>query len=69
MKIESALRVVAGTLVLISLGLAVAFNPLWLLLAAFVSVSLIQSAFTGFCPGEIVLKKLGIGKKDGGCCK
>ncbi len=57
MKLESAIRVLAGTLVLASLGLALAAGPWWLLLAAFVGVNLIQSAFTGFCPAEVVLRR------------
>jgi hypothetical protein len=68
MKIENAIRVLAGSLVLISLALAHWVNPWWLLLATFVGVNLIQSAFTGFCPAEIVLKKLGLGKDDASCC-
>jgi hypothetical protein len=68
MKIENAIRVLAGSLVLISLALAHWVNPWWLLLAAFVGVNLIQSAFTGFCPAEIVLKKLDAGKGDTSCC-
>ena len=65
MKIESAIRIMAGTLVLTSLALAHWVNPWWLLLAAFVGVNLIQSALTGFCPAEMVLKKFGVG---GSCC-
>jgi hypothetical protein len=33
----------------------------------FVGFNLLQSAFTGFCPAETVLKKLGVGKGDK-CC-
>ena len=68
MKLENAIRILAGTLVLVSLALAHWVNPWWLLLAAFVALNLIQSAFTGFCPAEIVLKKLGVGKGGGSCC-
>ncbi|MHB8519467.1 MAG: YgaP family membrane protein [Limisphaerales bacterium] len=61
MKTENAIRVLAGTLVLTSLSLAHwANNDWWLLLAVFVSLNLIQSAFTGFCPAENVLRKLGV---------
>lgn len=67
MKIENAIRILAGTLVLTSLALAHWVNPAWLLLAAFVGVNLIQSAFTGFCPAEIVMKKLGVGKGECKC--
>ena len=64
MKIESAIRVLAGSLVLTSLALAHWVNEWWLLLAVFVGVNLIQSAFTSFCPAEIFLRKLGF---EGGC--
>jgi hypothetical protein len=40
-------------------------SPNWLWLTAFVGANLLQSAFTGFCPAETVLKRLGIG---GSCC-
>ena len=62
MKIEHAIRVLAGTMVLISVSLGYFVNQKWLLLAVFVGVNLIQSAFTGFCPAEIILRKLGVGK-------
>ena len=64
MKTESLIRILAGTMVLISLTLAHFFGQWWLLLTAFVGVNLIQSAFTGFCPPEILFKKLGIAKDD-----
>lgn len=56
MKTEHIIRILAGTLVLLSLGLAY-YNPWWLVLAGFVGVNLIQSAFTGFCPAEMVILK------------
>ncbi len=64
MKLESAIRILAGSLVLISLALAHWVSPYWLWLTAFVGFNLIQSAFTGFCPAEIIFKKLGVGKRD-----
>jgi hypothetical protein len=57
MKIEHQIRVLAGTMILISLALARWVSPWWLLLTAFVGLNLIQSAFTGFCPPEILLRK------------
>jgi hypothetical protein len=62
MKTESYIRIVAGTLVLVSVALAHFASPWWLLLAVFVGFNLIQSAFTGFCPAEIILHKLGLGR-------
>jgi hypothetical protein len=68
MTIERAIRVMAGTLVLTSVSLAYFINQKWLLLAAFVGLNLIQSAFTGFCPAENVLRKLGVGRERP-CCR
>lgn len=65
MKLENAIRILAGSIVLISLALAHWVSEYWLLLTAFVGLNLIQSAFTGFCPAEIIFKKLGVGQ---GCC-
>jgi Protein of unknown function (DUF2892) len=58
MKTESLIRVLAGTFVLTSVALAYFVSPWWLLLACFVGLNLIQSAFTGFCPAEIIIRKL-----------
>jgi hypothetical protein len=72
MKMENAIRILAGTMVLISVSLAHWVSPWWLLLTVFVGVNLIQSAFTGFCPAEIILGKLGVGKNqisEGACCR
>ncbi|QSR87227.1 DUF2892 domain-containing protein [Candidatus Methylacidiphilum infernorum] len=57
MSIERKIRALAGSLVLISLGLSF-LSKWWLLLTAFVGLNLFQSAFSGFCPAEIMLKKL-----------
>ena len=65
MKIESFIRALAGTVILLSLALAHWFNPWWLLLTAFVGFNLLQSAFTGFCPPSLVLRKLGWLGEDG----
>ena len=60
MTIENAIRVLAGTLILISVLLAHFISPWWLSLTCFVGLNLIQSAFTGFCPAEAIFKKLGL---------
>lgn len=49
----------AGTVILLSLSLSQWHSQYWLLLAAFVGFNLLQSAFTGFCPLAIILKRLG----------
>jgi len=59
MSIDRIVLAFAGTMVLLSLVLAYFFSPYWLLLAAFVGLNLLQSAFTGFCPLAIILRKSG----------
>lgn len=73
MTTESYIRILAGSMVLLSVGLAHFISPWWLLLTCFVGLNLIQSAFTGFCPPEILLRKLGVKsacERKGGdsCC-
>jgi hypothetical protein len=64
-KIESFIRALAGTVILISLALAHFLHPGWLFLTAFAGANLLQSAFTGFCPPSLVLRKLGWVGEDG----
>jgi hypothetical protein len=59
MSIDRIVLAFAGTMILVSLGLGLATSPWWFALTAFVGANLLQSAFTGFCPLAIVLKKLG----------
>jgi len=61
MTIEGAVRVLAGSFVLLGLLLSRLVSPWWLLLDVFVGLNLIQSAFTGFCPAEKIFRRLGIG--------
>jgi hypothetical protein len=68
MKLENLIRALAGTLILASLALAHYVHPNWIWLTGFVGFNLLQSAFTGFCPAESLLKKLGVGKAGGSCC-
>jgi hypothetical protein len=59
MKTERAVRLMAGILVLVSLALGLWVNPWWFVLTAFVGLNLAQSSITGFCPAEMILRKLG----------
>jgi fatty acid desaturase len=59
MSIDRVVLAFAGAMVMLSLVLAYLVSPYWLALAGFVGLNLLQSAFTGFCPLAIVLKKLG----------
>jgi Inner membrane protein YgaP-like, transmembrane domain len=54
------LRLIAGLLVLVSLGLGYFVSPWWFLFTAFVGLNLFQSAFTNWCPMMTFLRKLGI---------
>ncbi|MBP6506713.1 MAG: DUF2892 domain-containing protein [Opitutaceae bacterium] len=65
MKIEALIRILAGSMILLSVALAHFVSPWWLWLTCFVGVNLIQSALTGFCPPSFVLKKLGWLGTDG----
>ena len=53
-------RVIVGTLILLSVVLAVYVNQNWLWFTVFIGVNLIQSAFTKWCLLETILKKMGI---------
>ena len=65
MTTENIVRIFAGAVVLISLALGAAASPLfhsahWLWVTVFVGANLFQSGFTGFCPLEMILKRLGV---------
>lgn len=64
---ERIIRSFAGAVVLASVALAHFHNPHWLWLTAFAGLNLLQSGFTGFCPPESLLRKLGI-RSDGSAC-
>ncbi len=59
MTLDRSVLAFAGFMVLLSVVLTVWVSPLFVWLTVFVGVNLLQSAFTGFCPAAIVLKRLG----------
>ena len=61
MSVERVVVAISGITILLSLALAYFVNPNWLSLAAITALNLSQSAFTGFCPIEYVLKGAGVG--------
>lgn len=76
MTVERAIRIMAGSFILISLALGVEASPLFvskhfLWLTAFVGANLFQSGFTRFCPAELVMLRLGLkrSENDPGCCQ
>jgi len=60
MKMEQWIRAIAGTFVLISIGLGYFHHPYWYFFTAFVGINLIQSAFTKWCLMETILEKIGV---------
>lgn len=57
MTTERVVRIFAGAVILVSLGLAVTASVNWLWLTAFVGTNLLQSGFTRVCPLETILKR------------
>jgi hypothetical protein len=64
MTMHYAIRLVAGTFVLISLALGYWVDQRWLLFTAFVGVNLVQSAFTRWCLMEKILARLGLVRSE-----
>ena len=64
MNIDRAVLTLAGTIVLVSVLLAVLVSTWWLLLTAFVGLNLLQSSITGFCPAGVIFRRLGL---ESGC--
>lgn len=56
MSLDHAIRLIAGTFILLSLALGWWVSPWWFLFTAFVGVNLIQSSFTKWCLMEDILK-------------
>lgn len=73
MTIERIIRIMAGAFILLSLALAHFMGQAdlsslsWLWFTAFIGLNLLQSGFTGFCPPEKLLKKLGF-QEGGSAC-
>jgi hypothetical protein len=49
---------IVGALILLSVAAGMMVNPVWYWLAGVISVAMIQSAFTGFCPVHFILSKV-----------
>ena len=62
MTMEQYIRAIAGTFILLSLGLGYLYSPYWYLFTAFVGANLLQSAFTRWCLMEKILAKIGLAK-------
>jgi hypothetical protein len=69
--IERGARVLYGSVILLSIALAHPRCPLYLsedtlFVATLAAVLMVQAAVTGFCPAELLLRKLGVGRAAGG---
>ncbi|WP_354625562.1 DUF2892 domain-containing protein [Psychromonas sp. MME2] len=60
MSIDNGVRVIAGCMILLSVILTAFVHPNFVWFTVFIGFNLIQSAFTGFCPAVMMLKKLGL---------
>jgi hypothetical protein len=60
MTIERALRLIAGTFVVLSVLLGIFVNENFLWFTLFVGLNLFQSAFTNWCPMMAILRKGGL---------
>ncbi|WP_429146194.1 YgaP family membrane protein [Aeromonas rivipollensis] len=60
MTVDNGVSVVAGCILLLSLLLTAWVHPGFVWLSVFVGANLIQSAFTGFCPAAMILRRLGM---------
>lgn len=61
MTIERWIRLIAGSFVSLSVVLSYLWNPYWLFFTLFVGLNLFQSALTGFCPMETLVRRRGAG--------
>ncbi len=59
MNVEQSLRLIAGIVVLATMLLGIYVHPYWFFMTGFVSLNLIQSAFSNWCPMMTILRKLG----------
>lgn len=60
MTVQRFVTAFAGSMVLASVLLAHFVHPGFLWFTGFVGANLLQSAFTGFCPLAMILRKAGV---------
>ncbi|NBO64953.1 MAG: DUF2892 domain-containing protein [Acidobacteria bacterium] len=60
MSVDRYLRLIAGTIVLVTLVLGTYHSPRWFYFTWFVALNLMQSAFSDWCPMMTFLRKLGV---------
>ncbi|WP_372766296.1 DUF2892 domain-containing protein [Pseudoalteromonas sp.] len=60
MKVNDALRLIAGVMLIVSLLLTLFAHPNWVFFTLFIAINLLQSAFTKWCPMMTILRKFGL---------
>lgn len=67
MTVNEMLRLIAGTMVLLTLFLSQYHSVNWLWFTAFIGINLLQSSFTKWCLMMTILKKLGFKDENASC--
>ena len=57
---ERVIRLIAGTFILVSLALGLLHSPYWFIFTGFVGLNLFQSALTGWCLLDDILRKANV---------
>jgi uncharacterized membrane protein YdcZ (DUF606 family) len=65
MSVERAILLTVGSLIIVSVLLAVYHSPNWLWLTGLLGAHLVQASFTGMCPVVIALKRMGLPTRAG----
>ena len=69
MTLDRVMFAFAGAMVLLSVVLTQFVSPYFMWFTVFVGANMLQSAFTGFCPPEILLRRKGLLKGEGCSCR
>ncbi|MGB0720908.1 MAG: YgaP family membrane protein [Gammaproteobacteria bacterium] len=59
MSIDRIVLAFAGVMIIATVLLGMYHHTYWLWFTVFIGANLLQSAFTGFCPLALILKKAG----------
>ncbi len=60
MCLDRSMFAFAGVMILVSVILTQFVHPAFFWFTVFIGANLLQSAFTGWCPAAIIMKKLGV---------
>ncbi|MBU9699854.1 DUF2892 domain-containing protein [Rhodobacteraceae bacterium HSP-20] len=60
MTLDRAVLAFAGAMIFLSVALTLWVSPHFVWFTLFIGANLMQSAFTGFCPAAMVMRRLGL---------